>query len=240
MHDLTRFSLTDMIHLSSLLRGLNQGAGSMEEAARRIVECLHQNLAEGAAGERACALVRFYTTLAGGDLEPGLREFAAAILGEPLSPSTRCLTLLATAGDRPEWNSRHLSARHKAIPLASEQMVESFPMISQLIRQFGLEAQRLLEPQPELILDLGQRTYNVFHVPEAPGSPYVPAQEDFVVRFGIRSVLGFGGVFPTGNLFAVIMFSRVPVPRETADLFRTLALSVKLAVLPFSGGRVFD
>ena len=63
---------------------------------------------------------------------------------------------------------------------------------------------------------------------------------EFVVPFGIKSVLGFGGVLPPGDLFAVIMFSRVPVPRETADLFRNLALSVKLAILPFSRGPVFD
>jgi hypothetical protein len=31
----------------------------------------------------------------------------------------------------------------------------------------------------------------------------------------------------------VILFSKVAIPRETAELFRTLALNVKMAVLPF-------
>lgn len=39
-----------------------------------------------------------------------------------------------------------------------------------------------------------------------------------IVPFGIRSVLGFGGMLPDGNLFAIIMFSKVPVPREKADM----------------------
>jgi len=56
------------------------------------------------------------------------------------------------------------------------------------------------------------------------------------VPFGIRSVIGFGGMLPSGNLFAVILFTKVPIPRETADLFRPLALSVKLAILPFDSG----
>ena len=60
-----------------------------------------------------------------------------------------------------------------------------------------------------------------------------------MVPFGIESGLGFGGVLPTGDLFAVCLFSRVPISRTTAELFRPLALHVKLAVLPFDGGPVF-
>jgi hypothetical protein len=47
--------------------------------------------------------------------------------------------------------------------------------------------------------------------------------------------LGFGGMLPSGNLFVVILFSKVYIPRETADMFRPLSLSVRLAVLPFEG-----
>jgi len=87
---------------------------------------------------------------------------------------------------------------------------------------------------------LQQKTYNVFHVPEAVGSPYVPEQKEFVIPFGIRSVLGFGGILPSGNFFAVILFAKVPISRETAELFKTVTLAVKLAVLPFDDGRIFD
>src|SRR5262249_41137651 len=133
------------------------------------------------------------------------------------------------------WNDRRGSAGHRAIPLASEAMVRRSPMIAQLVSQLGLEVATLLEPDPQLLVDLEQRSYNVFHVADARGSPYVPAQESFVIPHGIRSVIGFGGLFPSGNLFAVILFTTTPIPRETADLFRPLALSVKLAVMPFEG-----
>ena len=114
-------------------------------------------------------------------------------------------------------------------------MLQRLPMIAQLFFQVGLEAGALLEPSPVLVADREQKTYNVFHVAEAAGSPFVPDQDRFVQPFGVRSVLGFGGVVPGGDLFAVILFTRVPVARPTAELFKPLALNVKLAVLPFLG-----
>jgi hypothetical protein len=66
----------------------------------------------------------------------------------------------------------------------------------------------------------------------------VPAQESFVIPYGIQSVVGFGGALRSGDIFAVIMFSRVPIPPDTAQLFRTLSLNVKLAIAPH-GDRVF-
>jgi hypothetical protein len=60
-----------------------------------------------------------------------------------------------------------------------------------------------------------------------------------VIPYGIRSVLGFGGILHTGDLFAVIIFSKVPIVRNTAELFKTLALNVKIALLPFAAGPVF-
>ena len=115
-------------------------------------------------------------------------------------------------------------------------MIERSPMISQLVRQFGLEPATVIGADSSLLVDLEQKSYNVFHVPVARESPYVPAQAEFVVPYGIRSVIGFGGMLPSGNLFAVILFTRVPIPQEIADLFRPLALSVKLAILPFESG----
>jgi len=234
MHNLASFSMGDMIGCSSALRKLGAGAGSMEEVAQRTVRYLYDNLLDGAG--RACALVRFYKTHNLGQLDGELYQFARSLLdGRPESPSMKCLTLLATAGQIPEWNSRKDSARHKAIPLPSEEIISESPMISQLVKQFGLQVNVFLQSDPGLLIDTDQKTFNVFHVPEAEGSKYIPAQADFVIPFGIKSVLGFGGLLPTGDLFAVIMFSKVHIARATADMFKTFALSVKLSLLPFAG-----
>jgi hypothetical protein len=113
-------------------------------------------------------------------------------------------------------------------------------MIAQLVRQLGLEVAAVLRPDAHLIIDLEQRTFNVFYVEEALDSPFIPAQQQFVVPYKIRSVLGFGGILPTGDLFAVILFSHATIPPKTAELFKPLALSVKLALLSFANGRVFS
>ena len=106
-------------------------------------------------------------------------------------------------------------------------------MIANLIKQLGLEISTVVQPDPHLLLDTSQKTFNVFYVPEALGSPLIPAQRDFVIPYHIKSALGFGGVLPLGSLFVVVLFSKVPLSPEIAALFKPLALSVKMAVLPF-------
>jgi hypothetical protein len=96
-----------------------------------------------------------------------------------------------------------------------------------------------VRPSRALLLDDGQTAHNVFFVPRAVGSPYIVAQEDFVVRFGIQSVLGFGGLLASGDLFAVILFSKVPISPDAADQFRVLGLNLKIAILPFSRKALF-
>jgi hypothetical protein len=240
VHDLTQFSLGDMTACGAALRAVSAGAGSMEEVATRIVHHLYGNLAGGPPGERACALVRFFKTHAYGALDRELQATADALM-DVTTPSQemKCLTLLATCGERPEWNERRRSVGHRAIPLPSKRAIARVPMIAQLIKQLGLEESELTNPQPALMMDAEQRTYNVFYVPEARGSPYIPAQTDFVVPVGIRSVLGFGGLLPPADLFVVILFSKVPIPRQTSELFKPLALSAKVAVLPFAAGPIF-
>ena len=239
MHDVSNFGLSDVVTCSAALRRITQSVSSMEDAAARIVGYFYDEL-RAPGGDHALALVRFFKTHLFDALEPEQQKFARAIIrGTEPPPGMKCLTLLATRGDEPDWNSRRRSRGHAAIPLPSEKMVENAPMISQLITQLGLEIGTVVRADRDTILDLAQKTYNVFYVPEAKGSPYIVAQKDFVIPYGIRSVLGFGGMLPSGNLFAVILFAKVPIGRETADMFANVALAAKLGILPFDGKAIF-
>ena len=153
-------------------------------------------------------------------------------------PHTKCLTLLATAGEKPTWNSRRGSNGHQAIPLIDEDFVEQAPMISQLMRQFNLDLANLIAPQANLLLDTQQRTFNVFYIPEALGSIHIPAQKEFVIPYKIKSILGVGGMFASGNIFAIIMFSKVLIPSQTVGSFKWLSAYAKLAAAPFDRGAV--
>lgn len=245
MYDLARFGLREMIEAGKVLRGLGRGATSMEAAAREAVDFLYGRFctppAEGHPGGPQCALVRCFKTHPYASLPAALETLALGSLGSRVpGQSLHCLTLLATRGELPAWNSRHGSAGHQVIPLPTVEMVRKAPMIARLIVQMGLEIRDIVQPEANLVVDVDRRSFNVFHVEDARGSEFVPAQHSFVTPFGVRSVLGFGGLLPSGELFAVVMFTKVKVTRETAELFRTLALGVKLVLLPFAGGKVFE
>lgn len=203
----------------------------MEDVATRSCRYLYENLLNDE-GYPACVLVRFFVTHPYAQLPANLQAFVRGVLPnvEP-SSSMRCLTLLGTAGEMSQWNSRESSVGHKAIPLHSEQFVASFPMISNLVNQFGLEIKRLIEPSPSFFREQGGRSFNVFHLRNARGSTLVPAQTDFVVPHRVQTVLGFGGALPSGDIFATILFTRVVLSNDIAELFKPLSLSLKLAVI---------
>ena len=112
-------------------------------------------------------------------------------------------------------------------------------MISNLVSQLGLEVTEFVNPRPRMMLDIDQRTYNVFHARDAVGNDFIDDQESFVVPMGVKSTFGFGGMLPSGNLLAVIMFCTVHVDAVIASMFRTISLSAKLALSPFED-RVFS
>lgn len=235
MHRLDTFSVDDLIACSAAFKDVTAGAPTMEAAAQAITRYLHEHLVD-ADGVPACPLVRFYKTQRLDQLDDELRAFAerAADAEAPLPPRTRCLTLLATCGVEPAWNDRRASAGHRAIPLVSTEVVEQSPMIASLIRQLGLDVAAVVMPDAAQRLELHHQDYDVFYVRDAVGSPMVPAQEDFVLPYGIHSVVGCGGVLPSGDLFALILFTRLLLGPGTADLFRTLALSVKASIVPLT------
>lgn len=232
--DLRNVTLADRLRCAVDIQRAVRRARNLEDAANVVVRYLYEQSAPAPDGKNGCALVRCYVTHPYGSLDATSKAFAAAILGD-VAPfeSMNCLTLLATAGDEPAWNSRLESQRHRTIPLPSAQAVERAPMIAQLIKQFGLQIADVVDPSPDLLHELAGKSYNVFHVEKALGSPHVPAQDDFVIPYGIESVLGFGGSLATGDLYAVILFSRLRIPEKSANRFRSLALDVKAAFFPF-------
>lgn len=240
MHDIGNFTLKDMAECSGALRKMGDGAASMEETAKRVVRYFYDRFLDGKTGRPAFVLARLFKTHPYGDLGEELRAAALKMIDTPSPPAAmKCLVLLATARARPEWNSRMTSQGHRVIPLPSEQFVNRMPMVRQLVQELGLEIKMLLQPELKAIMDSAQNTYNVFYVADAVGNKCVPAQKEFVIPFGVRSVIGFGGMLPSGNLYATILFSRARVPPEIAEMFKTLALSIRLGLLPFVGGSVF-
>lgn len=239
MYSLEKFAKADIYDCSVALRKLEFGSQTMEEAANRIVRYLYDNLTDPQTGERHCALVRFFKTHPYRELSRRLQGEAHAILQDRyIPPATKCLTLLATAGDEPQWNVRQASQGHQAIPLVDQDFVRRAPMILQLIQQFGLKVSAVIETDPALITETAHKAFNVFHIPDALHSPYIPAQKEFVIPYQVKSVLGFGGMLPSQELFAVILFSKVFIPVETANRFKCISAYVRIAVESFARDRI--
>jgi hypothetical protein len=240
VYTLSRFRFGDMMDCRARLRSLfDQEPATIGEAGGRATRFFYRELADDH-GNPACALVRLFKTHEYDKLDEDRKTFVRKIVPEAdRLQSLRCLVLVGTSGDEEEWNAPHFSKGHKAIPLTSEKVVEEAPMISQLIKQLGVKISTVLRPDPGLLLDMGDTSHNVFYVPTALGSPFIVAQDEFVVRYKIASAVGFGGMVASGDLFAMVMFSKVPISPETADLFKVVGLNLKLALLPIARKPLF-
>jgi hypothetical protein len=231
-----------MMQLRTQLRAMFESGeepASFEAASQRVVTFFRNELVD-AEGRPACALVRIYKTHLFETLPDDLMNFARQIEpGADAINGLRCLTLVATAGDEEAWNSRVASNGHRAIPLSSERAVARAPMVARLFQQMGVDVAAVLRPDPALMLDVRDKAQGVFYVPTAEGSPYIVAQKEFVMRYGIASVIGFGGLLASGDLVAAILFSKVRITPEAADQFKVIGLNFKLAMLPFARKQTF-
>lgn len=240
MHDLRRLYITAIGDLSDAISACIAGATSMEACAQSITRRFYDEFVDVDAGHRQIVLVRCFKTHPLGELPPDLKALARQAFVDPsVDNATKCLVLLGTSGERPEWNARHLSAGHQAIPLPSPAIVARFPMIAQVLAQLGVDVTEVLRPRDGLVVETHERIYNVFYVEDAHSSNHIPVQQSFVIPYGVRTVLGFGGMLPSGEVFILVMFTRVKLPREKAELFKPLAISVKTALIPFDFGTIF-
>jgi hypothetical protein len=240
MYDLSQFELSEMARVSAQLRQIGRSARSFEHACQLVSEFFWREFVVQDDGQPTFALARCYKTHAFGEMPSALAQFALGVFPDrTLTPSTQCLTLLGTFGDREEWRARHTSSGHQAIPLIDERTVDSLPMVSRMVRALGIDSNNIVKPDPALLLEKHREGFNVFHIENAVDSPHIPAQ-DFVRASRIRSVIGFGFLTPPASVFVMILFSRQSISHETAQLFKTLALSLKLALLPLLTRNVFD
>ena len=226
-HDLTQFTLADMVQLGRSMRSLADGCGSVEGLARRVTTHLFDSLRGRDTHQRQSALVRCYLTV-GADTVHALTG-AQPPFAHSSDRSARYLSLVASRGLLPAWNDRRSSVGHKALAL-DPAALRGTPMIAALLQQLGVTQENLSSSTPTGVTHPEDVHFGVLHVAEAVGSPQIPDQ-DFVREHGVRSALGFGGLLPTGELFVVVMFLRVPVPASVAAMFRTVSLSLRLGLL---------
>ena len=241
MYNFTQFGFRDMMDCRTRIRAIfDDEPSTLAEAGQRVVRFFYDGLLDEQ-GNPACALVRMFKTHRFSQLDEASQTFATRLFPDAATiPDLRCLTLLATAGDEPDWNKVESSRGHRVIPLPSEALVAEAPMIAQLITQLGGKIANVLHPDPSLLFDTKDASYNLFYVQKALGSPFIVAQKEFVEPYRIASVLGFGGLLASGDFFAAILFSHVPISSQVADLFKVVGLNLKVAFLPLARKPLFE
>lgn len=224
--------------LQEVFRALDGELGrsaSLEEAARRAVDCIYEDCG------RRFALVRAFVTLPYASLGPSMRSVveatasqAAASQAAPLLPETPVLTLLGTRGAQQQWNDRRHSKGHVAIPLSSSAFIEAAPMIARLLSDLELSDVVIPAERRKGVSVTRSSSSGIFYVEDAAsarddlGRLVIPAQ-DFVRAQKVKTVFGVGGAYRSRAVFALVCFSTEHVTRDAALRFLPLTMIFRTA-----------
>lgn len=225
---LNRTALLQLGDFVSSFSPMYSQATSMEAMSDAIVNHIYRTLRDSDTGQHQCALVRLFRSCTVDQLPAGSRQ----TLPITTRGRDRALVLLASRGQNLLWNSRHTSQGHQAILLNKPNFDTETPMIASLIKLMGLD-----------LLSLGNNDFqpanrpggslNLFYVEDALSSPLIPAKDDFVRPYDIKSVVGFGSLLDQTDLFTVVMFFNVRVTADMASEFNKMARAVCDLLKPF-------
>ncbi len=224
-------SEVETFSVSNLWNGVYRslkGAASLEEAAQLLADACFEEFKE------SLVLVRIFATVPYAKLPPFNQEFAknlAAKMGREneLSANTPVLSLMGTRGVQPTWSDRRQSKGHVGIPMISKEVVQTIPMIAQMLKDLGLGLDWLSGTDVCEASENRGHTGGVFLVPDAKTATdtqdrNIIPEQGFVEEYGVKTVFGNGArIAVEGNDFlASIFFSRQSLDRSTAHRFNSL------------------
>ncbi|MFT4579333.1 MAG: PAS domain S-box-containing protein [Nitrospinales bacterium] len=216
----------NIVEISDLLKSETKGLSSLEEVCQCLTRLLCQIFSDSNDNSEL-ALCRIFKSCSFDDFLPELQKNICENSNENRLKETKYLTLLGTFGEKKEWCSITKSKNHKAIPLTDQQTIQKLPMVSALFNQIGFNISQTQESGSLEFLKKEDKEFGLFIVEEAERNPVIPNQKDFVIPFGVKSVLGFGGLFATGNIFSVLLFSKKRISPEKAEIFHSLVPAFK-------------
>ena len=229
--NLNQLSITEIFKLSKHIKEKCRNLSSFEEVAQELMRVLYSSLVVKD-GRSPFVLARFYKSCAYSELPDDIRNYILTKeLKENLNSGNKYLTLLGSFGELDNWKNRNLSEDYKAFPIYDEHMLDKFPMLSAVFDQIGLDLSYLKQTDKNILAKEDHRQYGVFCVENAEGSKLIPKQAEFVKPYSVKSVFGFGGIYSTSNVYAVLIFSRERLNRKDAQLFLSLNPAIKQTTL---------
>ena len=183
-------------------------------------------------------LVRMFGTFAFGELPAAEQTFAGTYLARNGSPpeldaATPVLTLLGSRGIESPWSARETSRDHRAIPLISDDFIDDIPMLARLLGELGFPRLGVGRASWQFVTRDTIDVNGLFFVGDARtatderGRHIIPST-DFVERYGVKTVFGFGGPYSATPAFlTAIVFARSTLPRTAASRFAPLMSDFK-------------
>lgn len=217
--NLANFTERDIEAVVNEVFAQKQAFHSVEDAYQQLAKTLVEVCKQS--DESDLILSRVYHSFDYALLPDSLQLVASDIWKDKIQEDSKLLVLTGTYGQEPAWRDRLTSQGHKAI-LLSQETLDDIPMVSRLLQQIGFDVGVLLgKADPSVSYGGIAGTFGVFYVSPALGSPYIPAQ-DFVTKYGVKSVIGTGVMLPQGDISAYIGFSRVVIEDKTASNIASL------------------
>ena len=225
-----RLSIAEIIKLSKHIKEKCINFSSFEEVAQELMGALYSSFVTED-GRSPFVLVRLFKSCAYDELPDDIRNYIHNKESQGnLISNNKYLTLLGSFGELDNWKNRNLSENYKAFSL-NEDMLDKTPMLSAAFEEIGLTLSHLKQTDKSILIKDKHRQYGVFCVENADGSKLIPKQEEFVRPYSVRSVFGFGGIYSTSNVYAVLVFSRERLSRKDAQLFLSLNPAIKQITL---------
>ncbi|MGW0425228.1 ATP-binding SpoIIE family protein phosphatase [Streptomyces sp. NPDC003015] len=219
--DLSAFGLSETARCSALLRAAAGGAPSPDSAAQIVADFFYDKLVDGHDG-RACPAVGVF--LAG----PWNAVTTAPAAAGARAEHARRLTLAGFGGADVRWpGAKGSGPLH--VPLPSSGADGETLWVHRLLERLGVaprEADGAVPPEGDV---------EVVHLSGSQVDGLEERLEELLPGQDVRCALAFGGTLSPGEGFAVVLFSRVPLPAEVTKLFRTVTAGTRLALL--SAGR---
>jgi serine phosphatase RsbU (regulator of sigma subunit) len=232
--DVPAWGLSDVVAYCTGVRNATAGATTMEDAATQMVRYL-RGAFRTRQGQPAFVLGRFFNTAPWEDLPGDLRDLVRpAGVDEPAG--VRSIILLGSDGEQPEWRGRQHTTGLPPTLLESVEAAAANPLVSGFVREVGIDLETFVHGHREG--DGIRADFAVLHIEDATDPSRMPLQS-FVTDHDIRSVIGFGWIQPTGNVSAIVLYSRVAIDPDAALLLRIIGTSLKLALLPFTTAPMF-
>ncbi len=225
---LQEMTLCEMIVCSREIRRLTLDYETDHDYSAGLMKFLHEHF-RAPNGESELALVRLFRTRSFNELNEKAKRVALEL---PVKDPARTLYLAleGTYGDQEDWCRPEKSQRHFVFPYGGDEGLARSKMLMEMLRQSGVDTGA--RPRPSFRCYEPPKDGGYCYIPQAEGCQYIPDQERFVKRFGIKSIVGFADQIGD-DIFLLVGFSKVPISDAGAELFSHLRHSTCIGLNAF-------